>query len=76
MVEGIDAGELAPILRPAYYFTACDSMLRDYLMWPFYADATGLQDPLASYFELWKHGVKYRIFLESQVDIYLPRHAA
>jgi hypothetical protein len=73
MVEAMDVGEIAPILRPAYYFTACDSMLRDYLMWPFYAEATGLEDPFSSYFELWKHGVKYRIFGESQVDLYLPR---
>jgi hypothetical protein len=75
MIERMDVGEIAPTLRTAYYFTACDSMLRDYLMWPFYAGATGLEDPLRSYFELWKHGVKYRIFGESQVDLYLPRQS-
>ena len=73
-VESIDAGPYAETLRPAYYFTACDAMLRDYLMWPLYAEATGLDDPLRPYFELWRHGVKYRIFGESQVDLYLPRH--
>jgi len=73
MIERIDAGPLAPALRPAYYFTACDNMLRDYLMWPFYHQATGLDDPLSAYFELWRHGVKYRVFTESQVDLYLPR---
>ena len=74
LVEVVDAGPLPSVLRPAYYFTACDAMLRDYLMWPFYANATGLSDPLAPYFELWRHGVKYRIFGETQVDLYLPRH--
>lgn len=74
LVEQIDAGSLAETLRPAYYFTACDAMLRDYLMWPLYAQATGLEDPLRPYFELWEHGVKYRIFDDSQVDLYLPRH--
>jgi hypothetical protein len=73
LVERIDAGPYAPILRPAYYFTACDTMLRDYLMWPLYAAPSGLDDPLESYFELWRHGVKYRIFGETQVDLYLPR---
>ena len=73
MVERIDAGPYAEVLRPAYYFTACDTMLRDYLMWPLYAQASGLEDPLESYFELWRHGVKYRIFGETQVDLYLPR---
>lgn len=76
MIESIDAGPLATTLRPAYYFTACDAMLRDYLMWPFYVQATGLENPLGPYLALWKHGAKYRIFQESQVDIYLPRPTA
>jgi hypothetical protein len=75
-VERIDAGPYAQALRPAYYFTACDPMLRDYLMWPLYVAATGLEDPLRAYFELWVHGVKYRIFGETQIDLYLPRHAS
>ena len=74
LVERIDAGPFPAALRPAYYFSACDTMLRDYLMWPLYARATGLRDPLFPYFELWRHGVKYRIFGETQVDLYLPRH--
>jgi hypothetical protein len=73
LVLRIDAGPYPPILRPAYYFTACDSMLRDYLMWPLYAGPAGIKDPLEPYFELWRHGVKYRIFGETQVDLYLPR---
>lgn len=73
LVLKIDAGPYPPILRPAYYFTACDSMLRDYLMWPLYAGPSGVRDPLEPYFELWRHGVKYRIFGETQVDLYLPR---
>lgn len=73
LVERIDAGPYAEVLRPAYYFTACDTLIRDYLMWPLYESATGMDDPLAPYFELWRHGVKYRIFREDQVDLYLPR---
>ena len=73
MTDQIDADPLARVLRPAFYFAACDAMLRDYLMWPVYRSVFGLDDPLAPYFELWKHGVKYRVFTESQIDIYLPR---
>ncbi|MFK8112327.1 MAG: apolipoprotein acyltransferase [Rubripirellula sp.] len=73
LVERIDSGPFTEVLRPAFYFVACDAMLRDYLMWPFYARAAGIADPFSSYFELWRHGVKYRIFGESQVDVYLPR---
>lgn len=73
LVERIDAGPQAPVLRPAFYFTACDTMLRDYLMWPMYAEPSGLADPLEPYFQLWRHGVKYRVFGETQVDLYLPR---
>lgn len=72
LVERIDAASYAETLRPAFYFVACDSMLRDYLMWPIYARKAGIADPFWAYFELWKHGVKYRIFGESQVDLYLP----
>lgn len=73
LVERIDAVPEAALLRPAFYFTACDSMLRDYLMWPLYAESVGLPDPLEPYFQLWRHGVKYRIFGETQMDLYLPR---
>ncbi len=71
--EITDADPHAALLRQAYYFVSCDPTLRDHLMWPFFRDATRLEDPLESYFELWRHGVKYRIFGESQVDLYLPR---
>ena len=63
----------AKVLRKAYYFIACDAMLRDFLMWPLYADASSVDEPFAPYFELWRHGVKYRIFGDSQIDLYLPR---
>lgn len=72
-VSGVDPH--AALLRSAYYFIACDHMLRDYLMWPFFAKQTGLTDPLRSYFRLWSHGVKYRTFREDQLDLYLPREA-
>ena len=75
------------LLRPAYYFIACDASLRDYLMWPLYrtvlsktqgkgSSAQGLisADPYAPYFKLWSHGIKYRIFTDEQIDLYLPRN--
>ena len=70
----IDAADPhAAVLRQAYYFIACDTMLRDYLMWPLYADAAAVEDPFEPYFQLWCSGMKYRIFGETQIDLYLPR---
>ncbi len=74
------------LLRPAYYFIACDAHLRDYLMWPLYLEAMNHPcvsldseklppDPFAAYYDLWRHGVKYRIFSDDQIDLYLPRQA-
>lgn len=76
LVDKLDGGPYAEVLQPAYYFTACDKMIRDYLMWPLYqAKNDRLRDPYEPYFELWRHGVKYRVFREDLVDIYLPRHS-
>ncbi|MDG2223273.1 MAG: apolipoprotein acyltransferase [Rubripirellula sp.] len=76
LVEKIQGGPYAELLRPAYYFTACDNMVRDYLMWPLYQTMdAAVGDPHSPYFELWRHGVKYRIFGDDQVDLYLPRHS-
>lgn len=74
--EVADVDENAALLRSAYYFLACDPMLRDYLMWPFYREVTGLEDPLRDYFPLWSHGVKYRSYATDQLDLYLPRETA
>ena len=79
LLQSVADSETAANLRPAYYFVACDAMLRDYLMWPLYqrtlADNydTRIEDPFQPYFRLWAHGVKYRIFGDRQIDLYLPR---
>ena len=59
-------------LRRVFYFIACDPYLRDYLMWPLYADAIQTVEPFEPYFELWRHRVKFRSFKEGQLDWYLP----
>lgn len=61
------------LLRQAYYFIACDPHLRDYLMWPIYREAGGAEDPLQDYFDLWRHGIKFRTFNNEQIDFYIPR---
>ena len=67
-------------LSEALYFVACDRLLRDYLRWPLltgHVDAALIDsDPLVDYFELWRHGVKYRVFNDEQIDFYLPRRAS
>lgn len=64
---------LTQLLKTPFYYITCDAMLRDYLMWPFYREQFQMEDPYAAYFTLWKHAVKYRIFQDQQMDLYLPR---
>ncbi len=67
-----DPDSLGAVLSEALYFTACDPSLRDFLRWPLlHADKLG-QDPFLAYFQLWKHGIKYRVFRNDQIDFYLP----
>lgn len=61
------------ILRSPFYFINCDAMLRDYLMWPLVRDRMRAEDPFEPYFFLWRHGVKWRVFQETQIDLYIPR---
>lgn len=80
------AGSLGEKLGEALYFVACDPWLRDYLRWPLFSESmsrsgngesiAALGDALDAYFELWRHGVKFRIFSDKQVDFYIPRHFA
>lgn len=70
------SAELAVELEESLYFIACDSWLRDYLRLPLMGDTP--QRPIAdlaacAYFELWRHGIKFRIFSDDRVDFYLPR---
>ncbi len=82
--ESIDGlfveGTLGARLSEALYFIACDRLLRDYLRWPLLksqSDAVqGATDALAPYFNLWRHGIKYRVFNNDQIDLYLPRRAS
>lgn len=64
---------LTASLRAPYYFITCDAMLRDYLMWPLYQERLPTPEPMEPYFQLWKHGIKWRAYQEKQVDLYIPR---
>ncbi|PHQ34834.1 apolipoprotein acyltransferase [Rhodopirellula bahusiensis] len=63
----------AETLRPPYYFVSCDAGVRDHLMWPLYRDHVEVEEPFQPYFDLWSHGVKFRVYQENQVDWYMPR---
>jgi hypothetical protein len=65
--------EVSSMLRQAYYFIACDPFLRDYLVWPIYQQGVTRDEPFAPYFELWRHGIKYRAFNDEVIDFYIPR---
>lgn len=72
LAELIRKNPLAYRLSAACYFIACDSFLRDYLLWPLLGDADRF-DPFRPYFELWRHGVKFRAYSNDSLDFYLPR---
>lgn len=73
-LEGSEADTpLTASLRAPYYFITCDAMLRDYLMWPLYRQSVPSPEPMEPYFQLWKHGIKWRVYQEKQVDLYIPR---
>jgi len=59
-------------LREAFYSIACDYPLSWYLMWPWYAAATAIEDPFQPYFQLWRHGIEYRFDGPSSVIVYVP----
>ncbi len=72
---------LAVQLAEPLYYLACDAWLREYVRWPLiteHSNATESEvpaegdDALSAYFELWRHGVKFRVFGNEQVDFYLP----
>ncbi|WP_164104278.1 apolipoprotein acyltransferase [Candidatus Laterigemmans baculatus] len=67
------SGDAALGLRQAYYYIACDAYLRDHLLWPLYRQVTGMSDPHEPYFQLWEHGIKFRIFNDEEIDFYIPR---
>ncbi|MEM9364989.1 MAG: apolipoprotein acyltransferase [Planctomycetota bacterium] len=61
------------IVHPAYYYICCDSYIAAHLIWPLLAATSKVQEPFEDYFRLWKHGIKYRVFADEQLDLYLPR---
>ncbi|GAB5403355.1 MAG: hypothetical protein Aurels2KO_15860 [Aureliella sp.] len=70
------AAKLAVELEESLYFVACDTWLRDYLRMPLLGESPyrEVADQAASaYFDLWRHGIKFRIFSEQRIDFYLPR---
>ena len=76
MVEAaFEPESLGTNLSEPLYFTACDALLRDFLRWPLLADHALGDDPFQPYFQLWRHGIKYRVFRNDQVDFYLPRRS-
>ncbi|MEM6363506.1 MAG: apolipoprotein acyltransferase [Planctomycetota bacterium] len=74
LVSHPEAPSVAESLRTPYYYITCDSHLRDYLMWPLFAPYFQTEDPFAPYFDLWRHSVKFRIYRDDQIDLYMPRH--
>lgn len=71
--ELISRNSWSRLLSRATYFLACDAFLRDFVLWPLLKEYSALDDPFRHYLELWKHGIKIRIFGDRQIDLYAPR---
>ena len=69
-------GSLGHLLSESLYFLACDQWLCEYVRQPLLESEVENADAercLSAYFELWRHGVKFRIFNDREVAFYLPR---
>jgi hypothetical protein len=62
----------ALLLREALYNVACDTYIRDYILWPLYQRSTSVVDLLGPYFNLWKHGVGICIESHQLLKLYVP----
>ena len=71
--SGFASSPAFEIIYPAYYFTCCDSFVAAHLMWPLHPACANIEEPFEEYFRMWKHGIKYRVFADEQLDVYLPR---
>lgn len=66
---------LGHLLSESLYFLACDQWLCEYVRQPLLDSEADADAELCAeaYFELWRHGVKFRIFNDREVAFYLPR---
>lgn len=74
--DASDAEQVGHQLAEPLYFIACDAWLRDYVRLPLMRDRAikaAVDQACVAYFQLWRHGVKYRIFSNERIDFYLPR---
>jgi hypothetical protein len=60
------------LLKEAMFYIACDSFLRDYILWPLYQKSTLVTDPFQPYFELWKHGSGIRFTGGRAGTVFVP----
>ena len=62
----------ALLLREALYNMACDTYIRDYVLWPLYREPTSVLEPFEPYFKLWKHDAGFRFDHDGSLKVYVP----
>jgi hypothetical protein len=62
----------ALLLREALYNMACDTYIRDYVLWPLYQESTSVLEPFEPYFKLWKHSAGFRFDHDGSLKVYVP----
>jgi len=65
----------ALLLSEAIYYIACDSYIRNHVLWPLYRHATAVCEPFEPYFDLWKYGAGVHFGSDKVLRVYVPRPA-
>lgn len=63
----------ALLMEEGLYTLACDSNLQHHILWPLYRHDTTVEEPFQPYFDLWKHGARYRLASEHTARVYVPK---
>jgi len=72
IIEADAVESLALQLEEGFTLMAADDNISTFILWPLYRDCFETEDPFASYFELWKHGITIDVPDNKHVIAYVP----
>jgi hypothetical protein len=72
IIEADAVESLAMQLEEGLYSMAADYNISGFILWPLYRDCFDTEDPFASYFEMWKHGITIDVPDNKHVVAYIP----
>lgn len=60
-------------MREGFYTIGCDYYLARYVTWPWYREATSIQEAYEPYFNLWLRGAELRCESPTNVAVFVGR---